>query len=894
MRINPKLIVQFLLVFNFTAAYAQLPEGFQQQQLVDGLNPVTMAFAPDGRLFLAEKDGRILIVENDTLREQPFVSIEVDTYNERGLSGIALHPDFVQNGYVYVFYTVNGGNFNRISRFRALSNTARPGSEEILLETEALSGTIHNGGAMKFGPDGKLYIATGDGAFPQNANSLNSLLGKILRLNDDGSIPADNPYYGELEGLYQSIWASGFRNPFTIDIHPESGQLLVNDVGSFLFEEISSVEAGKYYGWPDLEGFNNGQNLPDNYRDPLYAYGRDRGCSIVGAAFYQPEQASFPELYHGKYFFADYCQGYIKVLDPESGEVVSTFITGINRPVDIETAPDGSVYYLERAGMGGGSPQDNTASSNGALWKVSYSGSGAPSVSVQPRDLLLSVGETALFSLSATGNAPLQYRWQKDGVDLAGADSSVLLLENVSLADSLSRFRCIISNSQGSDTSRTALLRVTRQERPVPEIILPAEDRLFRAGDTIFFEGRALDAEEGELSAESFRWKIDLHHDEHTHPALEPVSGIREGYYVIPRSGKPEHNIWFRVYLTVTDALGLSRTVYREVFPEKTEVTLNSNVEGLQVNVDGTFYPLPYTFTSVVGVQRFIEAPIAQQYESESYVFQNWTAAEEVVSSGLLSFEVPPTGAVWQVNYEPVPVGEGDGLLGIYRQDTDANGGQQMFTRTDSQVDFNWEFGGPGSGIGGDYFSVVWRGEVLAQFTEEYTFYTATDDGVRLWVDGQLLIDRWVPQAETEWSGSISLEAGTYYPIRMEYFEEAGHAVARLRWSSRRTPKQVIPTTQLYSQGIITGLEDQASEEPFLLYPVPADQALHIRWQQPTSDQLYISILDMHGKALVRVQNAPGLRRNGLSLSVGHLPEGAYVIRVISEGHVSSKLFFKK
>ena len=891
MRQSISLTLLLFALIIFTGARAQLPDGFQQLKLADGLNPVTMAFAPDGRLFLAEKDGRISIIEDDKLLETPFVEIEVDNFNERGLSGIALHPDFAQNGYVYVFYTVSGGNFNRISRFKTLSNTAQPGSEEVLVETEALNGTIHNGGAMKFGPDGKLYITTGDGAFPQNSSNLNSLLGKVLRINDDGSIPEDNPYYDSLEGIYRAVWASGFRNPFTFDIHPETGQLLVNDVGSNQFEEISSVEAAKYYGWPELEGFNNGQNLPDNYQDPLYAYGRGEGCSIVGAAFYQPEQLTFPEFYHGKYFFADYCQGYIKVLDPESGEVEQTFISSINRPVDIETAPDGSLYYLERAGMGGGSQEDNTASNNGALWKVTYSGSGVPSVSVQPDDLLLTVGEEARFTISATGLAPLSYQWQQNDADLAGANSSTLVIENISIKDSLSTYRCIVSNSEGSDTSQAAVLRVTQQQRPNPKILLPAEEMTFQAGDTIFFNGQATDAEDGTLGKESFLWKIDLHHDEHTHPALEPVSGITEGFYVIPKTGKPEHNIWFRIYLTVTDALGLSRTVYREVYPEKTEVVLSSNVEGLQVNVDGTFHDLPYTFTSVVGVRRFIEAPIVQESEAESYVFDNWSGAEES-TDGLLSFEVPAEGARWEMNYTVVPKGDGSGLLGIYSQQTE--NASIMFTRTDPKVDFNWVFDGPGENISGDNFKVEWRGEVLAQFSEEYTFYTSTDDGVRLWIDEQLLIDQWVPQAETEWSGKVSLTAGQRYPVKMEYFEEGGHATARLLWSSFYTPKQPIPTSQLFSNNIVTGLEEKPNGAPFLMYPLPASGTLHIRWKKPSANELTVSILDLRGKRLFQTQATPSITDGSFTIPVGHLPQGAYVIRFMSKSGAFSKLIFKK
>lgn len=874
------------------SSLAQLPDEFSQQRLATGLNPVTMAFAPDGRLFLAEKDGRVLIVENDQLLPQPLLSIEVDNFNERGLSGLAVHPDFEDNGYLYVFYTVKDSNYNRVSRFTIQSNFAQPGSEEIILETEPLSGTIHNGGAMKFGPDGKLYIATGDGAFPQNANSLSSLLGKILRLNDDGSIPEDNPYQ-ELEDTYRAIWASGFRNPFTFDIHPLSGQVLVNDVGSNLFEEISSAEAGMYYGWPDLEGFNTGRQMPDNYRDPLYAYGREQGCSIVGAAFYRPDVLQFPQYYHDKYFFADYCEGYIKLLDPANPAAPEVFITGIDRPVDIEVAPDGTLYYLERAGMGGGSQQDNTASSNGALWKVSYTGSGAPTVSVQPEDLLVSVGDTARLSIEASGTGNLAYQWQRDGTDLSEADSSVLIFPDVAFADSLSTFRCIVSNAEGSDTSRAAVLSVTRQQRPEPEIMLSLRRENFHAGDTVFFSGRATDAEEGLLTADRLSWKIDLHHDAHTHPALENVRGIEEGTYVIPRTGKPEHNIWFRIYLTATDALGLSKTVYRELYPQKTEVSLQSNVEGLQVNVDGSFHELPYTFTSVVGVRRFIEAPLSQVAGDDGYVFTDWQDGATKEEDKLLSFEVPEAGAAWQVNYEVIPKGDGEGLLGIYRQENGPDSTAVMFSRKDAEINFDWVFDSPRSDMRGDGFTVEWKGEVMPYFSEEYTFYTSTDDGARLWVNGKQIIDRWVPQAETEWAGSISLEAGKRYPIRMMYYEDGGHAVARLRWSSARTPKQIIPASQLFSDRLITSSTDEMARGEWRIYPNPVDELLKVRLPSSSAPLKLLRISNLQGK-VIYTRQLDKRDQYALEVSTVHMPPGAYLLQLVGEAGSFSKLLFKK
>ncbi|HMP14338.1 MAG TPA: PQQ-dependent sugar dehydrogenase, partial [Saprospiraceae bacterium] len=286
--------------------WAQLPEGFIQVRLAENLDPTTMTIAPDGRVFITEKNGRIRIVKNGQLLPDPFLSIAVDNFNERGLSGLALHPDFDRNHYVYVFYTVPAANRNRVSRFTANGDFAMPGSEEVLLEMDPLSGTIHNAGAMFFGPDGKLYIATGDGSDANNSQRLTNLLGKILRINDDGSIPEDNPFYQQTSGNNRAIWALGLRNPFTFALQPSTGRIFANDVGGERFEEVNDIVKGGNYGWPIIEGFRTTQAPPVNYRDPLYAYSHAEGCAVTGGTFYNPEVATFPPQYHGKYFFADY------------------------------------------------------------------------------------------------------------------------------------------------------------------------------------------------------------------------------------------------------------------------------------------------------------------------------------------------------------------------------------------------------------------------------------------------------------------------------------------------------------------------------------------------------------------------------------------------------------
>jgi glucose/arabinose dehydrogenase len=238
---------------------ATVPANFFDIIFATGLtNPTAMAFAPDGRLFVAEQGGTLRVIKNSVLLPTPFLSVGTNTEGERGLLGVAFDPNFESNQFVYIYYTapqpVSPPVYNnRISRFTAAGDIALPGSEVVLVNLETLSATNHNGGAIHFGPDGKLYVAVGENAVAPNAQTLGNRLGKMLRINADGSAPPDNPF-SSTPGAQPSIWALGLRNPFTFAFQPGSGRLFINDVGAGTFEEINDGLAGSNYGWPNSEG----------------------------------------------------------------------------------------------------------------------------------------------------------------------------------------------------------------------------------------------------------------------------------------------------------------------------------------------------------------------------------------------------------------------------------------------------------------------------------------------------------------------------------------------------------------------------------------------------------------------------------------------------------------
>jgi len=346
--------------------------GFSVNQFGGTLDLGTaMAFAPDGRLFVCAQDGHLRVIQkNGTQNAADFLTLTVDSNGERGLLGIAFDPNFQTNRFLYVYYTVPGSPaHNRVSRFTASAanpDLVQAGSEVQLLNLDNLSGaTNHNGGAIHFGNDGKLYVAVGENANMANAQTFSNRLGKVLRINSDGSIPNDNPYFNDASvvGLNKAIWVLGLRNPFTFDVQRTTGRIFINDVGGNLWEEINDGIGHSNYGWgtlpTNIEGFRTTQSPPADYRDPLIAYDSNAGThAITGGAFYNPLNPTFAAQYIGKYFFQDLGDGTMRYMDPANlpggpGSGWTDFLTGAAGAVDIKTGLDGALYYVQQGGAAG-------------------------------------------------------------------------------------------------------------------------------------------------------------------------------------------------------------------------------------------------------------------------------------------------------------------------------------------------------------------------------------------------------------------------------------------------------------------------------------------------------------------------------------------------------------
>ena len=612
---------------------ATVPTGFAVSRISGTLTSPTMVHAaPDGRVFVSEQAGRLRVIKNGTLLATPFLTVTTGIERERGLFGLAFDPNHATNRFVYIYYTATTPTVhNRISRFTASStnpDVAVAGSEAVLLDLEPVNidSQIHNAGALHFGPDGKLYITVGDNGDGNNAQSLGNTKGKILRINSDGTIPTDNPFFTTTTGINRAIWAYGLRNPFTFAFQPGTGRMFINDVGNKAWEEINEGARGANYGWPTTEGATS----DPRFRTPFYTYAwSTTNCAIVGGAFYNPPTQNFPTTYVGKYFFGDHCAQTIKRIDPAT-RTVTGFATATGKLSDLTVASDGTIYYINRDAI--------------AVERIRYTASQAPSIAVHPQSQTISAGSPVTFSVSANGTAPLSYQWQRGGVNIAGATAASYTF-TTQLSDNGAQFRCVVSNSFGSATSNAATLTVVSNNAPTATITQPSSGTLVSGGEVVSYAGDASDPEDGTVAASGFEWEVRLHHGDHWHPYQGPITGTKTGSFTAATSGETSDDIWYRIHLRVRDSGGLRHEVTRDVLPRKAQVTLDTVPAGLSLTLDGTPVSAPHTFTGVAGVTRVLGAPSPQG----GFHFASWSDGGAIVHNVV----TPASGATYVATYRP-------------------------------------------------------------------------------------------------------------------------------------------------------------------------------------------------------------------------------------------------
>lgn len=574
-----------------------LEAGFQDDSVVDVAAPTALAFTPDGRMVITTQPGKLRVYASGALVSTPALDLgpqgqDVLCSNfERGLLGVAVDPNFASNHFIYLYYThktdanaqcENGVlAYNRVSRW-TLSDANVASDEVILVDNIASPAGNHNGGDLKFGKDGFLYVGVGDGgSTPERAQQRHSLNGKILRITGDGTSPASNPFSAggvpcaltggtaDTGARCQEIFAYGLRNPFRLGFDPNvaATRFFINDVGQNTWEEIDNGQAGANYGWNTREGHcangstTNCGSPPAGMTNPLYDYGRDTGCaSITGGAFVP--NGVWPAAYNGSYLFSDYVCGKIFTLrETAPGTWTrSDFLTGLgsSSAVDLRfgpwAGPNGvtqALYYTTYAG-------------GGEVRRIGYTNA----VNNPPT--------AALTASPRFGAVPLRVDFDGRASSDPDPGNSLTWLWDFGDGATTTTTGPTVSHTYTTAAIRTATLRVrdggglvsdpvtvqigAGDLAPTPTITSPVVGTPYTPGQAYLLTGSATDPEDGTLPDEQLRWRVLLHHNEHTHPILGPVGGN-----ALTFNGPihDEGNNWLEIRLTATDAQGLSATTTR-------------------------------------------------------------------------------------------------------------------------------------------------------------------------------------------------------------------------------------------------------------------------------------------------------------------------------------------
>ncbi len=548
------------------------PPGFNDELVINGLTiPTCFVFTPDGRILVGEQSGNLVVFENGQLLPTPMLTLSVERFDEQGLLGMELAPGFPNPPYLYLVYTPSTGNetgnANQLSRFTVNGDTIDPASEHVVLGPIPAGDGFHVGGCVRFAPDGRLFVSTGDtgwlSPYPQDRSRLE---GKLLRVNPDGTIPSDNPFVG-VAGVRPEIYQWGLRNPFRFSIQPGTGIPFIGDVGYNSWEEVDTGPPGANFGWPVVEGIASAPNPA--FVDPIFSYDHSLGsAAIVGNVFYQG--SNFPAEYSGNFFFFDHSRGHLGriVLDSHNQVVsvtypwIQTAATGLlYGPVDLELGPDGALYYCTYA--------------PGAMRRIFYTGTAnrnptavamaTPTAGYAP----LAVSFNGGASYDVDGDA-LSYQWSFG--DVSSPSIAKNPTHTYTVNGTYAATLTVTDGRGGSNTSPPMTITVGNLP-PDVTVLTPADSSLFIVDHVIAFAGSARDLEEGAIPASQLHWTVLLHHLNHVHPVIQDMTG-QGGSFVAGSHGESLAVIWYEIIAWASDATGLRGEQRVAVLPDPAQPQL--------------------------------------------------------------------------------------------------------------------------------------------------------------------------------------------------------------------------------------------------------------------------------------------------------------------------------
>ena len=588
-------------------------------------------FLPDGRIIVVLLAGPMELVDpNGTLPEWSFYADDIHSAGESGQLDVLVDPGFATNHWFYT-YTVSETHRTLMVNRYTLQSTgpATKATRVVIWESDdAIVEDYHLGGSITTDHAGKLFITTGDNLSSTGASQdLDSVFGKVLRINMDGTVPTDNPFYDGTGPHDDEIWAYGFRNAFRSTFDQTTGDLWVGDVGGNVpataYEEVNVVTSGGNYGWPSCEGPlgqpKNGPDCPSGVIGPIHAYTHVLGQGFINRAVVSGDVYrgnSFPASFQGTYVFADYPTGEFSWLERSgntstTGPFTTPDLAGAN-PVWVGVSPlDGHIYWLHFGW-----------DDHGQLRRMRYIGAGQGEPYVTAAGATPTSGTAPLpvtFAGAATdpNGDPISYHWDfGDGTSANSANPSHTYT-------STGVYQAQLTVTAGGDTATSAPVSITVGAPPVATITSPPNGTTFVAGDSITINGSAVDPGVGGLPGSSLSWTVLLLHDDHTHPGTTgtgssitfPIAATGHGW---------EGNTRYQVTLTAVDGDGLTGSASITLQPTKVTRTVSANVD-VDVTIDSIAETLPFSLVSLVGFRHLVSVPETTCVAGHRWTFSSWS-----------------------------------------------------------------------------------------------------------------------------------------------------------------------------------------------------------------------------------------------------------------------------
>jgi len=807
----------------------------------------------DGVLYAGSRDGRIIEIVPGSNTENGFefldISDRVWTGQDSGLLGVALHPKFgdpasPNRGYFYLYYVheaVDADRFIRLSRFLRPDgqSTADPGSEQILIQ-QKLGPTLHRGGGLLFGADGYLYLSIGDLGWSNQSQEIDDIFNSgVFRIDVDSdlanshpiltqpsagdpetftqnyTIPDDNPFVDEFDGVLEEYYALGSRNPHRMSVDPVTGDILIGDVGSNVsssVEEINLLSPGANFGWPFREGSTDIATPPTTIWgtivDPQQTYPRAEGACIIGGHVYHG--SAIPSLV-GRYVFGDCTNNNIWAAADDVGSAPKELIAsspaqlvtfGRDNAGELYLGTGSSVIYKLTTGAFVPDPP--------ALLSQTGLFTNLTTLEIDPAFIPYDVN-SPLWSDDAdkkrwfaapnagTGTGQIQYSEDSEWVFPVGT----LFVKHFELARDGQPPRRLETRVLAHGTDG-AYYGVTYRWQP---------DGL----DAALLTSGLDEIVEGQLWSYPSRNDCKLCHNTAAVSVLGPRTSQLNGDLHYSGTGRVSNQ------LSTLDHLGL----------------LGPAIGGADVDTLPRLAALDdLSAFSQTRVRSYLQSNCAQCHRpggpargefdtrfETPFIQQNLIGTDVAEDFGISGAKVVVPGDVSRsiLHYRDTLLGAGQmpplarnvvhaewgTLLADWIGTTNApsvvpfsgeyfdgqNFDTPMFQRDDTVIDFNWVNGTPDPSLGNDNFSIRWTGTIWPEFDETYTFYATADDGVRVYVDGVLVVDDYTVHAAREASGTIALTANVSVPLVVEFFEAGGQASVVIEWSSASLARAKVIST---------------------------------------------------------------------------------------------------